>query len=829
LAGSAGALPRSPEEFLGFRPGDDRKLADWGQIVGYCRELAASSSRVVLDEVGRTTEGRPFLRLTISSAANLARLEALRQINLRLYDPRGLGEDEAERLIEQGRVVVSLQHAIHSTEVASSLTALLTAHRLATTEDPELLRVLDESVIVLLPSQNPDGTDLVADWYRRSLGTAYEGQPPPQLYQRYTGHDNNRDWYMFTQQESRLVLAQVYDHWRPQIVHDLHQMGPRGARIFVPPYLDPWEPNVDPALRAAAAALGSQVAAELVAVGRRGVVTHALFDAWTPARAYSVTHGGVRFLSETAGTRLASPLELGLEELEPGPGYDPRRASWNFPAPWTGGSWRLRDAVDYQLDASLALLRQAASQRRFWLRNFLAVNRRACTQREPWGFVIPARQADPWATRRLLQVLRLGGVELSRAPAAFAADGVAQAAGATIVQLAQPASAFAKTLLERQQYPDLRLTPGSLPVRPYDVTAHTLPLLLGVGVIPVSQPLTEGTLASVVENDPVPGRVVGRGAWLAMGHRTGELVALARLLREGTEVRWASEPFVAAGQRHPAGTLLVPGAARRPLEALARQLGFDALAVPSAPDSLRLRRPRVGLYQSWVPAMDEGWTRFVFEHELEVPYQTLHDADVQAGHLRARFDALVLADQPRAEIVAGATPDQLPIEMTGGLGPTGLAQLRAFVEAGGTLVLLNRACALASRDLGLPVTDRLQGVERDAFFAPGSILRVQLDLRQPLAHGLPESLPIWFEHGPAFDLEGTKAVAVARYTEPEPLLSGWLNGGRWLESQAALVQLELGRGRVVLFGFRPQYRAQSWVTYPLLANALYLSAASAAR
>jgi hypothetical protein len=824
LAGTAhaGEIP-SPHSVLGFRMGEDRKLADWTEIVGYFRRLDAASPRVQVEDFGPTTEGRPFLLVTISSEANLARLEELRQANLRLWDPRGLADDEARRLLEQGRTIVALNHGIHSTEVAAPHTAMETAYRLASSREPEIAEILDETVVLMLPSHNPDGTQKVTEWYRRTLGTPYEGAAPPFLYQKYVGHDNNRDWYMFTQVESRLTLSALHDRWRPQIVHDLHQMGTRGARIFTPPYLDPWEPNVDPALVAAVNALGAHVAARLVSAGLSGVVSHALYDAWTPARSYPVTHGGVRFLTECASVRLASPIEVKPEELLPGTGYDPRRASWNFPAPWPGGTWRLRDIVDYQLAATQALLGHAAKHRRFWLENFLAVNRRAAARREPFAFVVPAEQADPRAARRLLEVMRLGGVELHRARDGFSAGGSAFAAGSHVIPMAQPASAFAKTLLERQDYPELRAQPGGPLQRPYDVTAHSLPLLLGVDVRAVREPFEAG-LDPVVKVVVAPGRLEpARARWYALGHKNAELLALGRLLEDGVAVRWAAAAFEDTGRRFPAGTLFVPGSARRQLSTLARELGIEARGVGARPPALALRQPRVGLYQSWLAPMDEGWTRYVFEHEAGVPYRTLRDADVRAGNLARRFDAIVLPDQSRRELLQGQARGSLPDEYCGGLGPEGVAALKEFVSAGGTLIALNAASELPIAEFGLSVTNVLAGVKAGDFYGPGSLLRAAADASHPLAHGLGETTPLWFEESPAFEV-GTGRV-VLRYAETSPLLSGFLQGGDRLLGKAALVEAPLGRGKVVLFGFRPQYRAQSWATYIPFLNALYLSAA----
>ena len=842
-AASAAAAPPSPQSVLGFRPGDDRQLADWNQIVDYFRRLDAASDRVRVEEVGRTTEDRPFLVAVITSEANMAHLEEIRRANLRLADPRGLPDEEAARLIEKGKTIVAINHGIHSTEVAATQTAMETAYALASGDSPAIREVLESTVVVMIPSHNPDGTQRVTEWYRQSLGTPWEGREPPFLYQKYTGHDNNRDWYMFTQRESRLTLQGLYDPWRPQIVYDLHQMGERSARLFAPPYLDPWEPNVDGALVEAVNALGTHVAARLGTEGHRGVVVHAMYDAWSPSRAYPHTHGGVRLLTESASARMATPLEMPFADLRPGIGYDPRVRSWNFPDPWPGGTWRLRDIVEDQLAATRAVLEHAARNRAYWLRTFLEVNRRAATRRDLFAYVVPAGQDDALATAKMIEVLRLGGVEVQRARTAFTAEGRSFPAGSWVVPMAQPYSGFAKTLLERQRYPDLRPFPGAPAQRPYDVTAHTLPLLLGVEAVAVASPFT-ADLEAVPVAQPlspsgaavqvVPGQVVGRGPWIALGHRTGEMVALGRLLRARVPVRWATAEFVDGARRFPAGTLLVPSSARARVEPLTRELGIVGRAVATLPPALVLRAPRVGLYQSWVPALDEGWTRFVFEHQVGVDYTTLHDRDVQQGSLRDRFDVIVLPSQSSTAIVRGYAAGTMPAEYTGGLGPSGVQALRSFAEAGGTIAALDAAARFAIQDLGLAVRDvvgetgggggedegRARGVSSD-FYCPGALLRV-VPAPHPLAAGLGDSPAIWFENSPAFEVE--KGTVVARYPEENPLLSGWVLGERRLFGKAALVEAPLGSGRVVLFGFRPQYRAQSWATYPALLNAIYTAA-----
>lgn len=812
----------SPESVLGFRPGEDRKLADWTQIVSYLKRLDAATGRVLVEDVGPTTEGRPFLVVTISSEANLARLEEIRRQNLRLADPRGLAPEEAERLVRDGKVIVALNHGIHSTEVGPPQAALATAYWLASSEEPDVREILDRCVILMLPSHNPDGTQKVVDWYRKSLGTPWEGREIPFLYNRYVGHDNNRDWYAFTQVETRLTLEHLYDRWRPQIVHDLHQMGTKGARMFVPPYTDPYEPNVDSATIAAINDLGTHMAARLLGEGKTGVVVGALFDGFSPARAYPHTHGGVRILSELASAHMATPLELKQSELEASGRFDPRKASWNFPAPWPGGRWTLGDIVSYELAATRALLEHAARNREFWLRNFEGVLRRAATRTDLYAFVLPGEAKDPFALARLVHILRTGAIEVHRARVPFEAEGRSFAAGSYVVKMQQPFSSFAKQLLERQQYPDLRLHPGGPPVRPYDVTAHTLPLLMGVESVAVVEPFA-ADLEPVGEVYPSGGRIEGKGRWLALGHKTGELVALGRLLRAGVGVRWATEGFTDRGHSFEAGTLLVPASARGTLAPLTGELGIVARAVEATPKALALRAPRVGLYQSWVASMDEGWTRFVFEKQMGVAYETLHDADVHKGGLRAHFDAIVLPDQAPKDILNGHVPGTLPDEYTGGLGKEGALRLKEFVQEGGTLVALDTASLFAIEELGLAVKSVPAPSD---FYCPGAILNTRVEGKSPLAHGLEPLTPVWFESSPVF--EAAPEAAVLRYPAANPLASGWLIGDQHLQGRAALVESPSGRGRVVLFGFRPQYRGQAWATYIPLLNALYTSAATPA-
>ncbi|MGD8319573.1 MAG: M14 family metallopeptidase [Gemmatimonadota bacterium] len=488
-AASAQSVP-TPRQFFGFDIGQDRKLADWNQLTSYYEKIAETSQRVTVDTLGPTTMGRPFIMLTVTSAQNQAHIDELHAIQMKLSDPRTVsGDTELQRLLDQGKSVVLITHGIHATEVGGPQMAARLIHDLATSDRPEIREILDNVILLDIPSLNPDGLQWVVDWYKKFVGTEYEGAPLPWLYQYYVGHDNNRDWYAFTQDETILTINGAQNAWHPQIVHDIHQMGPTSARIFFPPFIDPWEPNIDPALQAAVNQLGTFMAAEVTAEGKPGAVVAGQYDAWTPARAYQHYHAGARILSETASARIATPVDISFDQLGPNRGYDSSKRSWNFPDPWQGGEWHLSDIVDYMQSGAMALLRNAAKNRRYWLDNFYHINLRAVQKWDAWpaAWVIPADQDNQTGVDYVLRILAMGDVEVHQAQQAFTTDGISFPRGSWVIPMNQPYASFAETMLEVQHYPDLRQYPGGPPQRPYDVTAHTLPYLMNMDAVAVQE------------------------------------------------------------------------------------------------------------------------------------------------------------------------------------------------------------------------------------------------------------------------------------------------------------------------------------------------------
>src|ERR1700752_1834373 len=491
---TAQTMVPTPAEVLAFTPGEDRKLASWDQVVDYFQRLDTASDRVIFETLGSTTMGKPFVMATISSPENLARLEEFKKIQDQLADPRKLGplatrDRKAAEFIRKSKTIVLITCGIHSTEVGSYLSSMLIAYRLASSTEPEIQKILDNTIVLLVPSLNPDGVDIVKNWYDKTLGTPFEGTDPPELYHKYTGHDNNRDWYAFTQVETQLTVDKIHNVWHPQIVHDIHQQGAFGSRLFLPPYMAPVEPNVPRALVQAYTELGTWMATEMRSKGFEGITTNSTYDAWSPARAYSHYHAGVRILSETASARIASPQTLKFEELRSREGYDPQKESPQFGPLWRGGEWRLSDITKYMATAAFLLLDHAATNRAQWLQRFYAIGKEAVRPRRPgelYGFLI---ESSNEGSKALVSILERGGVEVTVPKVGTNSKiGTSEFPDTTrLVRMDQPYGGFAKALLEAQRYPNLRDAAGH-PIAPYDVTAHTLPMLMGITVRPVKAP-----------------------------------------------------------------------------------------------------------------------------------------------------------------------------------------------------------------------------------------------------------------------------------------------------------------------------------------------------
>lgn len=842
----------TPSEHLGFEVGEDRKLAGWAEIMDYFKTLDEHSERVKVVEIGRSTKDNPFLMAIVSSPDNLAKLGEYRDIQSRLADARTIAdEDEAERLTARGRAVVAITCSIHATEVGATQMSMLLAHELATGQGDDVRAILDNVILLLVPCANPDGLIDVKQWYESTLGESYEGVMPPFLYQKYTGHDNNRDWFMFTQQETRLVVEHCFNAWRPHVVLDMHQTRSHGVRMMVPPFVDPMGPNVDAILNAESAMLGAAMAADLTARGKAGVSMNVVYDAYSPNRSYQQYHGGVRMLTEAAGARIATPVKVPERDLQSDRGETPKEVTWKHPLPWKGGTWRLRDIVEYDLVAAMSCLSHSARLRKTLTRNFYQVGVNAIERGgTPYAFVIPTQQHDHSAAAEMLDALRTGLVEVHEATEAFRADGQPFEAGSRVILSGQPYWGYAKTLLEQQKYPQQSTHTGGPPKSPYDVTAHCLPIQMGVNTYAIRgrfaaklRLLEESQASMTAQASGVRCQVSGdrlQGAWVIPAESNASARLVNRLLASGLSVSRLKEPIAVEGKSYARGAFVVEDAAA--LDGAVRQARHErkdnsAYAAYDQPDiaglmspiegvsddlgRFAMRKPRIGLYKSYIASTEEGWTRYVLD-EYGFQYESLVNEDVHEGGLTERFDAIVLPHQQVWHIRRGHRESYYNPRYSGGLGDKGAENLREFVEAGGTLITWDGSARYAIRYLDLPVRNVLADFERSDFYCPGSLLAVLLDTGHPIAYGMPNLAAVMFYDSPAFDIR--RGRVVAKYPLRNPLFSGMLIGPERLYNRTALASVPLGKGEVVLFGFRPHFRAQARGTYKLLFNALYGSA-----
>jgi hypothetical protein len=868
---AAGSL-QTPEQFLGHRVGADNKLIRWDKIVEYMKLAAASSDRVRYRELGKTSNGNPFVAMEISAPDTIKNLDRYKDMARKLYFQGGAPSDgERDAIFSQGKVVVAITCSIHATEIGASQMSVELVHRLATDGSPAVKKILDNVIFVLVPSLNPDGEILVTDWFNRNVGTPFEASPIPYLYHPYVGHDNNRDMYMFTQKESQQTAQLLWHDWFPSIWLDEHQQGSNGPRIFTMPATDPINVNVHPLIYRWNGILGQSQAAALEAAGKEGIIYNSTYtNFWEGAMAWSGWwHNQVGLLTEVASARIAAPIDQ--ERAVPGraaaPGGGrgdgggrgnqftsgplPPPADVNprteYPRPWMGGHWTLRDIVDYELIATMALLQTAADRRETILQNIYEVNRITIEngrKGDVTSILVPVDgQQDPREVVHLVDRLQLAGVQIDRADQAFEADGKMYGAGTYVIAMAQVFARYAKDILEKQTYPEVRRAPNAQPEAPYDVTAWSLGMLLGVNTAFVKAPLgpsvkltrladayqTFGGNASGMAPLPLAakGEVTGSGSRFGFDYKGPDTVlAINRLLKDGAHLAFDGPSHVSA-----------TGVTHAQMDQTAKDFGLNVKAIDAAPrsgnaeprsETVPFHAPRIAMYQPWTGGnMDEGWTRWVLE-QYGFNNTSIHNDDIRAGKLRQKFDAIILADQDPRAIVDGFDAAAIRPEYRGGIGEAGVENLKRFVADGGTLVTLGNACDLAIEALPIPVRNLKKGVTRDQHFAPGAILRLEVDTRHPIGYGVAADTYGFYINSPFFQLtEGfasQRPIVVARYPNANVIASGWLKGEELMAGRAAVVAIDMNPGKVVLFGLRPQHRAQTHATFPLLFNALYLAA-----
>ncbi len=872
----------TPASVLGFAPGTEFKLANYDQTIQYFQRLDAASDKLTLLPMGTSTQGRTFHVALISSPANLTAIDRYREIARRLATPGDMTEAQARALALEGKAIVHLDGGLHSTEVAGPQHTIQLAYDLVTRTDADTARILDNVIVMLWPTINPDGHQMVADWYMTNVGTPTEGAPLPGLYQEYVGHDNNRDAYMLNMVESR-VMEHAWRQWEPQIVHVHHQSSPFPTRIWLPPFADPIATHAPPILSRTVNTIGMAMAQYLEERGLVGATHMGTFDAWYPGYIdYTPIFKNVAaYWTETALANMAATREYAASEFPQT--YRDLRPRSLYPSPWPGGRFGLADSMAYMHGASMGVLDYAARFKENLLLNRWRAGIAQIEQHRtagPYAYIVSAYQRDPVAAAEMLRRLAFGGVRVSQLTSAVTIDLREFPEGSWVIPTDQEFIALARSVLDVQKYPDIRETPGGAPAQPYDAAGWTLPLAMGVNMVTLTTPIPEAMRAAmqplgasesptapptpytslvgseVAPFDSVPGLGFDSHPVAAAIVPPASSVGLAPAMRENdpptsyvainpVEVNafrvinqvWALGGTVSylPETEERAAHYVLGGIDGTRIGDLLRRLYVNGIHLRrSDVPTTTVAKPRVALFRPSA-SMDEGWTRWVLER-FEFEYSSLTQAELTASPLHEKFDAIVITDEPRGVLAGGgrgrgAGPAAgTPSEGTSPALTTGQAEdvarvkaLDDFVRAGGTLVTLNRSAQFAIEQLKLPVRNVLQGVGRQEFFAAGSLLNVKVDTTHPVMAGFAPDGHVFFNNSPAFEtLDGFQGAVLATYAdEGDVLASGYLLGDTHLRGKAAALEVTHGAGKVVLIGFRPQWRGQTFGTFKILFNSLF--------
>jgi hypothetical protein len=841
--GRAPAIP-TPESSFGFKVGADSQLFDYDQSIAYFRKLAAASNRVKLIEVGKTSFGKAWTVALISSPQNLARLDHYKQINQRIAHPEGLTDSSARALAREGKIFVDISGGLHASEIAGSQhTPQFAYDLLSRAAEPEIKEILDNTVLILWPSINPDGQDIVVKWCRDQYAGRNTGGM--ELYQKYIGHDNNRDSYMLNVVESR-VIQKVWREWEPDIIYVHHQSSPEPTRMWIPPFADPVGMRAPPIPARIINSIGTYIAQELDAHGQPGGV-HALatFDAYYPGYIdYMPVYQNIpAWWTETQGGSCATPKAVGRPEnfsadyraLEP-------RAL--YLSPWTGGPWNLRNAVDYMVTASRATMKFAAKFREELLYNRYQSGRdviRKYRTTAPYAYIVGQQQHDPMAPVDLLRRFAFHGIRISQLDRDVAQEGMTWPKGTWVVPMDQEFAELVREVWEVQKYPDMG---DDLP---YDAAGWTLPFQMNVKVVEAKQPLsaefrsamkpvkgtpepwgksaefpftTNAVAAGIV---PAGSGISGSGAVVLLDPAQNNTFRfVTKALAAGATVSYV--PVGARGSRW-----AVSGLDAAKADAFAGELALRAERVTSLPTSQTAAK-RVALYKAAPGNMDQGWTEWLFDtHGYN--YSLIGPAELAAPDLSSKFDVVVVGSQAFGAGGGGGRG--------GGRGGRGGAvdssaalaadartrSVDSFVSNGGTVVAWNQGANAAIASLRLPLRNTVAGLPRNEFFTGISVMQVAVDAAHPVMAGMPETADVVMSGGAAFaPTEGFEGAVIAKFPATSPLRSGFLSGAKYLQGQAAAVDVKKGKGHVVLFGFQPQWRGQPTASFRMVFNSMLFGA-----
>ncbi len=881
LAGGARAQARvtTPKEAFGANFGDDYFLANYQQIASYWRTLERESPRLKLRLMGKTAEGRDQLMAIVTSPENHASLERYRGISERLARAEGLSDEQARTLAREGKAVVWIDGGLHATQTLGAQQLGETVYQMVSRTDEETLRFLDD-VIILFVHANPDGNDLVANWYmRNSVATERSFAQLPRLYQKYIGHDNNREFFTSTQAETENINRALYHEWFPQLLYNHHQSGPAGTVVYSPPFRDPYNYNLDPAMLLGIQGLGNAMHTRLAIEGKPGATMRSggPYDGWWNGgiRNTATFHNTIAVLTEMIGS--PTPMRIPLVANRQIPSGD-------LAMPIAPQEWHFRQSIDYSVTLNRAVLDHASRLRENLLFNMYRMGKNSIERgsRDTWtanprrdaevaqrvkgndafiyaaqhapefrdarGYVIPSDQADFPTAVKFVNALRETGITVHRATAPLDAAGQRYPAGSFVVKTAQAFRPHVIDMFEPQVHPDVFPFPGSPPTPPYDNAGWTFAFQMGIHFDRVLDDLSGPFEPIIVWNvAPPPGTVAnapGATGFVTSPRTNDAFRALNRLLAAKQHVVRLTDSITISGTHYPAGAFHVrAGRGTLPaLQELSRTLGISFAATRTAPpvNARVMRSMRVGLWDQYGGSMPSGWTRWILE-QFEFPFERVFAPELDRGNLNAKFDVLVFVDgaipgaprRGRGGGEGGITPPALvPAEYAAQFGritpDQTIPKLREFIINGGTVIAIGASASNLAVQLELPVESHLVAdgapLPRTTFYVPGSVLAVRVDTRHALASGLAEHTDVFFDDSPVFRLTADAASRgvqpVAWFDSATPLRSGWAWGQQYLERGIAALDAPLGNGHVLLFGPEILQRAQPHGTFKFLFNGI---------
>ena len=848
---SRAAAPPSPSEFFGFIPGEDRKLIGYSQLIDYLKILANQSTRLKLVEIGASPMGKPIYIAVLSSSQNLDNIDTLKSINRRLALNGTISEKDRRDLAERGRVFLLTTLSMHSNEVGPTQASPSIAHFLVTDTTKTTEFWLQNTVLLMVPCHNPDGMDMIVDFYKSHVGTKYEGCSMPGVYHKYIGHDNNRDFITLSQSDTRAIAGIYNKEWFPQIVVEKHQMGKTGTRYFVPPAHDPIAENIPAGIWNWTGIFGSNMIKDMTANNCLGVSQHNQYDEYWPGGTTTcLWENAIGMLTECASANIASPVYVESSELRVhGKGLAEYKKSINMPAPWPGGWWTLGDIVKYEIESTKSLLETASLYRREILRfqNEMCHMQIVLGQTQPpYYYILPVSQHDKSELVNLVNLLMEHGVFVYTLKSEVKIGDFHLKTGDIVIPTSQPFRAFIKEVLERQRYPERHYTPDGKMIKPYDITSWSLPLHRGVTAheITIKTQIDSLLLQKVFPPFSLK-KEYPADFWAAVftANHNDSYKAAFSALSVGVDVDRLEQKIDLASGPVPAGSFLINNNAG--LASIIQDLGVSPEYIKNR---LELKKksvsmPRIALVETYFHDMDAGWTRFVFDR-YHIPFEVIRPGDFGKTKLDKKFDTIIFPDADKSTLLEGKFKSQdtyfysdYPPEYTKGIGKEGMNNLMTFLHKGGSIIAWGRSTGLFTEPLTvkeketveefrLPVIDISSTLVKEGLFCPGSLIEVHLTSDHPLTLGLPDRLGVFYNGQavfqtsvPSFDMDRR---IMAKCPEREILLSGYIDNEKALAEQTLMVWLKKGKGQLVLFGFHPQFRASTQATYKLLFNAILL-------